>query len=72
MATVKEITASYKYTFKMFMNGTDTFNSFEYCQTMALADDDNVEQVKEQLWNDVIKEVVTQANELVKSVQNKR
>ena len=67
MATVKEISASYKNSFKLFINGSDTFHTFEYSETLSINEGDNLEAVKYQLWENVTNEVSKQVHAVVQS-----
>jgi hypothetical protein len=72
MAAVKEISASYKNSFKIYVNGSDTFHTFEYSETLSVAENDDLNAVKYQLWENVINEVTKQGQAVIQSAMQQR
>lgn len=61
MAKTTKIEASLKITPKI----KDTYYSFTYTEERQVMDDDNVEQEKNKLWDDVYNTVATQINSTI-------
>jgi len=61
MAKTTTIRATLKITPKI----KDTYYSFEYSEERQVMDDDNVEQEKNKLWDDVYNTVANQINSTI-------